>query len=171
VTAIVRIRDATAGDADLVAPLFDAYRQFYERPPDPAVARAFLLERLTRGESVVYVAEEGGKALGFVQLYPLFSSTALRPGCSWLLNDLYVVPEARGRGIGRALMQRARRLAVENGACALELATADSNVVARGLYESLGYRRDERFVHYALELIPESASGSISNESDQPTRP
>ena len=54
--------------------------------------------------------------MGFVQLYPLFSSTARRPRRLWLLNDLYVAPEARQGGVGRALMRRARRLAEETGA-------------------------------------------------------
>ncbi len=148
----MKIREASSGDVDLVAPLFDAYRQFYERPPDLAGARAFLLARLSRRESVLYLAEEGGEALGFVQLYPLFSSTAARPGRLWLLNDLYVVAKARGRGVGRQLMERARQLAIETEACAIELATARTNGMAQALYESLGYRREERFWHYALEL-------------------
>jgi ribosomal protein S18 acetylase RimI-like enzyme len=148
----MNIRQAGMADVDLVAPLFDAYRQFYERPPDLALSRAFLAERLSRGDSVVYVAEEDGMALGFVQLYPLFSSTARRPGRSWLLNDLYVIPEGRGRGVGRRLMDRARRLGVETNARAIELATARTNAVAQALYESLGYRRDELFAHYALDL-------------------
>jgi len=148
----MNIRKAGTADVDLVAPLFDAYRQFYERPPDLPLSRAFLVERRTRGDSVVFVAEENGKSLGFVQLYPLFSSTARHPGRSWLLNDLYVVPDGRGRGVGRRLMERARRLAVETDACAIELATARTNAGAQALYESLGYRRDELFWHYALDL-------------------
>lgn len=146
------IREAGAADVDLLAPLFDAYRQFYERPSDLTLSREFLAGRLRNGESVVFLAEEDGACLGFVQLYPLFSSTALSPRRLWLLNDLFVAPTARGRGVGRELMQRARRLAEDSGACGLELATARTNVNAQALYESLGYHRDDEFFRYELVL-------------------
>jgi ribosomal protein S18 acetylase RimI-like enzyme len=149
---VITVREATPGDLDRLAPLFDAYRQFYERPPNLALSRDFLAQRLNRHESVVFLAEEDGSALGFVQLYPLFSSTSERPGRLWLLNDLFVAPEARGRGVGRSLMDRARRLAEETGACGLELATARTNRQAQSLYESLGYRRDDEFFRYELHL-------------------
>ncbi|HEX3232937.1 MAG TPA: GNAT family N-acetyltransferase [Gemmatimonadales bacterium] len=148
----MQIRQATLDDLESVAPLFDAYRQFYLQPPDLPLARAFLYARLSAGESLVYLAEDAETALGFVQLYPLFSSTAPRPGRIWLLNDLYVAPAARGRGVGRRLMDRARQLAKETSAAAIELATARTNATAQALYESLGYRRDEQFLHYSLEL-------------------
>jgi ribosomal protein S18 acetylase RimI-like enzyme len=146
------VRQAGPGDVDAVAPLFDAYRQFYRQPSDPGLARTFLAERLEREESVVFLAERDGRAVGFVQLYPLFTSTADRPRRLWLLNDLFVAPEARGGGVGRALMDRARRLAEETGAAGLELATARTNAVAQRLYESLGYRVDDQFLRYELGL-------------------
>jgi len=146
------IRQATLDDLDLVAPLFDAYRQFYRQPHDLPLARSFLQARLAAGDSVLYLAEDAGAVLGFVHLYPLFSSTGPRPGRTWLLNDLYVVPSARGRGVGRGLMDRARQLAEETGAQSIELTTARSNTLAQALYESLGYRRDEEFFYYSLGL-------------------
>jgi GNAT superfamily N-acetyltransferase len=139
-------------DAGRLAPLFDAYRQFYERPSDLAMARAFLSQRLERDESVIFLVEDDDETLGFVQLYPLFSSTSPRPGRLWLLNDLFVTPAARGRGVGRRLMDRARQLAEDTGACGLELATAKTNHNAQALYESLGYRRDDDFFRYELTL-------------------
>ena len=146
------VRQAGPGDVDLVAPLFDAYRQFYQQPPDLALARAFLAERLARAESVVFLAERDGRPVGFVQLYPLFSSTTARPRRLWLLNDLFVAPAVRGGGVGRALLARARQLAEETGAVGLELATARTNTGAQRLYESLGYREDEHFMRYELGL-------------------
>jgi ribosomal protein S18 acetylase RimI-like enzyme len=146
------IRQATLEDLHVVAPLFDAYRQFYQQPQDLPLAHAFLQARLAAGDSVVYLAEEEGAAVGFVQLYPLFSSTAPRPGRIWLLNDLYVAPAGRGRGVARRLMDRARQLAEETGARSIELTTARSNTLAQELYESLGYRRDEEFFSYLLGL-------------------
>jgi ribosomal protein S18 acetylase RimI-like enzyme len=148
----VNVRRATTDDIGRLAPLFDAYRQFYERPSDLEMSREFIAQRLQRDESVIFLAEEEGETLGFVQLYPLFSSTSPRPGRLWLLNDLFVAPAARGRGVGRHLMDRARRLGEETGACGLELATARTNHNAQALYESLGYRRDDDFFHYELLL-------------------
>jgi ribosomal protein S18 acetylase RimI-like enzyme len=144
------VRRATAADVGLVAPLFDAYRQFYGQAPDLPRAEAFLRERLTRDESVVFVARADGAALGFVQLYPSFSSMSASP--IWVLNDLFVTPQARGRGVGRALMGRAREHALATGARRLVLATAKTNAKAKALYESLGYEREEGFDHYRLEL-------------------
>jgi len=149
---VTTIREATLADVSLLAPLFDAYRQFYERPANLELSRAFLADRLERGESVVFLAEEDGMGLGFVQLYPLFSSTAPHPRRLWLLNDLFVAPDARGRGIGRELMNRARQLAEDTGACGLELATGRTNLNAQALYESVGYHRDDDFLRYELTL-------------------
>jgi ribosomal protein S18 acetylase RimI-like enzyme len=146
------VRQAGPDDVALVAPLFDAYRQFYDQPSDLALARAFIGARLERGESTVFLAERDGRPVGFVQLYPVFSSTAARPRRLWLLNDLFVAPEARGGGVARALMQRARQLAEETDAVGLELATAHTNTAAQRLYESLGWRRDEKFPRYELAL-------------------
>ena len=135
----------------LAAPLFDAYRIFYVRTSDRLLARRFLSERLERGESVLLLALDGepDRAVGISQLYPIFSSVTARP--RWLLNDLFVVPEARGRGVGRALLEPARRLAVETGAAALVLATAPDNVSARRLYDSMRRQRDELLL-YSLNL-------------------
>ena len=143
---------ATLADLALVAPLFDAYRQFYGLPPDPPLARSFIADRLQHEDSVIFLATERLEALGFVQLYPVFSSTSIRPGKLWLLNDLYVIPAARGRGAARALMERARAHAAETGATGLFLQTARNNVTAQRLYESLGYRQDELFLVYELTL-------------------
>jgi ribosomal protein S18 acetylase RimI-like enzyme len=148
----MHIRQATSSDLDLVAPLFDAYRQFYQLAPDLAVARAFIAERLGQGDSVIFIATEGAEALGFVQLYPVFSSTAARPGRLWLLNDLYVTAVARGKGTGRALMERARKHAIGTNATGLFLQTARDNIQAQRLYEALGYQRDDHFLVYELSV-------------------
>jgi ribosomal protein S18 acetylase RimI-like enzyme len=146
------IRQATTDDLDLVAPLFDAYRQFYRLEANLPLSRSFLAERLRLGDSTIYLAEENGAGLGFVQLYPVFSSTSAEPGRLWLLNDLYVIPEARGRRVGHALMERARELGVATRARGLFLQTARDNTLAQRLYQSLGYRRDDHFLVYELDL-------------------
>jgi ribosomal protein S18 acetylase RimI-like enzyme len=147
----VSIRQAAAADADLVAPLFDAYRQFYRQPADLPRARRFLAERLLQRQSTVLVAQAAdGEAVGFVQLYPCFSSIRAAP--AFILSDLFVAPSARGGGVGRLLMEAAARFARSTGAVGLELATAKTNAPAQRLYESLGWQRDEAFYQYGLDL-------------------
>jgi ribosomal protein S18 acetylase RimI-like enzyme len=146
----VNIRRAVIDDIEAITTLFEAYRRFYRQPADPAKARAFILDRLNLGDSVIFLADDDGNAVGFTQLYPLFSSTACRR--LWLLNDLYVSEKSRGRGIARALVEAARVHAVETGACGLELATAHTNLTAQRLYESLGWKLDESFRHYELRF-------------------
>jgi ribosomal protein S18 acetylase RimI-like enzyme len=144
------ILQASPADVGDLAPLFDQYRQFYGRAPDEEAARRFLFARLSKGESMVYFARQKGQAVGFLQLYPAFSSTNLTR--QWILNDLYVAAEARNHGIGRALVEQAHRLAEETQANGLVLETAVSNNAAQRLYESLGWKRDEEFYRYSLQL-------------------
>jgi GNAT superfamily N-acetyltransferase len=154
--APVHIRRAEATDADvaLAAPLFDAYRRFYDRPSDLALAREFLADRLWAEDSVVFLAFEAvgaAEAVGFAQLYPSWSSVAARP--IWILNDLFVAPAARGRGVGHALLERCRQLAVETGAQRLMLETLAGNTGAQRLYESLGWRcENDRARFYILTV-------------------
>jgi ribosomal protein S18 acetylase RimI-like enzyme len=135
---------------DQVAPLFDQYRQFYKQPPDAAAARAYIQERLNNGDAAIFLAEESGKTLGFVQLYPSLASISMKP--IWILYDLFVSPDARTSGVGRALMDRARQHGEETKACQIILETATDNAEAQRLYEKLGYKRDEEFFRYALAL-------------------
>lgn len=147
----IDIFQAGAADVERIAPLFDAYRVFYALPTDIGAAWRFLRDRLARGESIVfYAADSDGAAVGFVQLYPLFSSLALRR--AYVLNDLYVAPAARRAGAARALLARAEGFARENDARYLALQTAAGNDAARSLYESAGYRRESAFEHYELAL-------------------
>jgi GNAT superfamily N-acetyltransferase len=145
------VRRALPDDVALVAPLFDAYRQFYGIAPDADSAEEFIRDRLEEMESVIFLAEENGGALGFVQLFPSFSSVAARR--IWVLNDLFVAEGARGRGVGRALLEAARGHAVESGAKRLTLETMEDNERAWALYEKLGYvRSDPSARFYSLEL-------------------
>ncbi|HVT40993.1 MAG TPA: GNAT family N-acetyltransferase [Gemmatimonadaceae bacterium] len=146
----MNIRRARPEDLAALIPLFDAYRQFYDQPGDATRAEVFLRERIEKGESVIFVAEDGATLVGFVQLYPSFWSVA---ACrAWILNDLYVHPAHRGSGVGRALLERSRVHAEETGAGGLSLATQRTNLTARRLYESLHWQRDDEFVHYELTV-------------------
>jgi GNAT superfamily N-acetyltransferase len=137
-----RILRAGLEHLDHLAPLFNAYREFYQQEPDLEGARQFLHDRLRQGESVIYLAmKENGEAetgIGFTQLYPSFSSVTMRP--IWVLNDLFVLPSFRRGGVARRLLEAARELAATTGAARLTLATARANASAKALYESTGYR-------------------------------
>jgi ribosomal protein S18 acetylase RimI-like enzyme len=145
------VRRATLQDLDQLVPLFDGYRQFYGQKPDLIVARQFLADRLARGESVILIAEgRGGAAIGFVQLFPTFSSVLAAP--IYLLSDLFVTPGARRRGVGTLLLIAAAETARAAGAVRLELSTAITNGPAQRLYEALGWKRDNEFHQYNLGL-------------------
>ena len=144
----VSVRRAMLADLDALATLFDRYRQFYRQAPDLAGATAFLRERLERGESVVLLAEHGAEALGFTQLYPSFSSVSMAR--IFVLNDLFVAESARRHGVGEKLLDAAVQHARDAGAVRLTLSTAIDNVAAQALYESAGWKRDDRFYVYNL---------------------
>jgi GNAT superfamily N-acetyltransferase len=142
---------ADATHLDAVAALFDAYRGFYQQPSNLVQSRVFIAERMAASESAIFLAQdEHGEALGFVQLYPTFSSIDAHR--TWLLSDLFTTPAARGRGVGRLLMNTARDFALATGAKGLVLETATDNFTAQGLYESLGYVRDSGYYTYLLDL-------------------
>ena len=147
---MMRVRKATIDDVPRVAPLFDQYRQFYGKPSDLAVSSRFLTERIEREESVVLIADDDGGVRGFVQLVPSYSS--VRAARIFILNDLFVAPEARRGGVGSALVREAARVAREAGAVKIKLSTAIANAPARRLYERDGWRRDEEFYEYGLVL-------------------
>ncbi|TKS60722.1 MAG: N-acetyltransferase [Nitrospira sp.] len=145
------VRRATVRDLDQLVPLFDGYRQFYEKPSDLIVARQFLADRMSRGQSVVLIAEgPNGLAIGFAQLFPSFSSVLSAP--IYVLSDLFVAPVARRRGVGTLLLKAAAETGRVAGAVRLELSTAITNVSAQRLYEALGWKRDEEFYQYGLSL-------------------
>lgn len=147
----VIVKQATIHDVEKIAPLFDAYRQFYGKTSDVELARAFLSDRFKHQESIIFLAISGAAvALGFTQLYPAFSST--RAARIYILNDLFVVPEARQTGVAKALLEEAARFGRVAGAARLSLSTALTNVTAQKLYESLGWKRDEAFCEYGLAL-------------------
>jgi GNAT superfamily N-acetyltransferase len=147
----MNIRQATPDDLDNLAPLFDSYRQFYEQPPDLALARSFLSERIDRSESVILVAFDAqDRAIGFTQLFPSFSSVSAAR--VFILNDLFVAPEARRSGVGVALLRAAVDFGRAANAVGLELSTAMSNHGAQALYEREGWQRDQEFFVYRLRV-------------------
>lgn len=144
------VRRAGADNLDALAVLFDAYRQFYRQPADLVGARAFLAERIARGESTIFLAELDEQPAGFTQLYPSFTSAGMAR--IFILNDLFVAPEARGQGVATALLHRAAEFGRAEGAVRLVLSTATDNFTAQALYEREGWLRDDAFLTYRLAL-------------------
>ena len=151
--AQVRVRGANSNDLPQLARLFDSYRVFYGQASDPTAAERFVCDRLSEGDSHIFVAHpqfSPDRLLGFTQLYPSYSSVLMRR--IYILNDLFVEPTTRRAGVGRALIAAVHEFAKEQGAAWVSLETAVTNSAAQRLYESLGYQRDSSFVHYHWQV-------------------
>jgi len=131
--------------------MFEKYRNFYGETPNFERSRNFLTERMEKKESVAFMAVDAkdGVAMGFIQLYPLFSSTST--GRIWLLNDLYVSQEYRCKGVATSLLEVAKKFAIDSKAIRLELETGAKNTTAQALYHKEGYKVSSS-LHYSLEL-------------------
>lgn len=132
-----RTRKAISDDCSELSILFDEYRVFYHKESDAKNAEIFLKERIQNKDSEIYVAEFDGKLVGFVQLYPLFSSTRMKK--YWLLNDLYVNDNFRGKGFSKQLIENAKKLCCETSACGIFLETGKNNDIGNQLYPSCGF--------------------------------
>ncbi|RNC79785.1 MAG: N-acetyltransferase [Winogradskyella sp.] len=130
---------ATINHLNDLAPLFDGYRQFYKQSSDIEGAKGFLNERLQKNDSIIFIAYIDEKPVGFMQLYHLFSSVSMRP--MYLLNDLYVHADNRGKGIGEALINEAKKTAIANQQKGIAIQTAYDNP-AQDLYQRLGFEKD-----------------------------
>lgn len=139
------IREAGREDLPQLAQLMDAYRVFYGAASDVEMARVFMHERLIKQDSVIFVIQSGNVLSGFTQLYPSFSSVSLKP--LYILNDLFVFPDQRGKGLGEALLLHTQNFCRERGAKGLALETSADNP-AQKLYERLGWKRDTGVFHY-----------------------
>lgn len=143
---IIRVE---ASQINSVVPLFNAYRQFYGKKSDLKSAHKFLFERLSNNESVLFAAVDDEKIVGFVQLYPLFSSLGMKR--VWVLNDLYVTENYRQKGVARKLVGQVHTFAAKSGAGSVVLETAPDNTKAQGLYQKLGYKKNT-MEHYWFDL-------------------
>ena len=128
---------------DLI-PLFDGYRIFYRQQSDYVGAKQFLSERITKHESIIFMLYENENAIGFTQLFPLFSSVSMQH--MYLLNDLYIEKNYRGQGYGKLLIDEAKKLCRSKNFKGLALQTEQNNPAQR-LYEREGFIKDPD-LHY-----------------------
>lgn len=138
---------ATGEDVDVLLPLVEAYRDFYKQAPNEKT-RQYLADRLAKSELIGWIASVNGAPVGFTIVYPTFSTVSLSE--IWLLNDLFVVPSARGQKVASALMQTVEDSAREAGATRTFLRTANDNTAAQALYEGRGWVQDTVFRRYDL---------------------
>ncbi len=141
----MKIKNAILSDLEHLVPLFNNYRVFYGQHSNLDAARSFLKTRLSKKESTIFLALYNDKPVGFTQLFKTFSSVSLEPFL--ILNDLFVTPEFRNRGVGRALLEYAKLHCKELDYKGLALETALDNP-AQKLYEQLGWEKDEAYLHY-----------------------
>lgn len=137
---------------EALLPLIAAYQGFYEVDGiDHDRNRHFFRRFLPPSEDghLLAARDEGGALLGYACLYWHFSSLAAVE--TVLMNDLFVAPDARGRGIGRALIEAGAAVARERGAAWLEWATAPDNYVAQRLYDSMTEEKTT-WLEYELDV-------------------
>jgi ribosomal protein S18 acetylase RimI-like enzyme len=134
------VRRAELADADVVGQLLhDFNREFDEPTPGPRKLGERIRQLLTADGTVVLVGGTGPEGLAIMRFRPSIWTDALE--C--YLAELYVVPDRRGHGLGRALMHVALEVARQEGADHMDLGTGEDDVAARALYESLGFSNRE----------------------------
>jgi len=146
----VQIREAKLSDLENLSDLFNSYRMFYGKKSDLKVANEFLRSRIENKDSKIFVCDLNNELSGFVQLYPIFSST--RVSKYWLLNDLFVDIEKRGKGYSKLLIDRSKELVIESKACGMMLETEKSNDIGNMLYPSTGFKKNKLSNFY--EWVP-----------------
>ncbi|QPA60418.1 GNAT family N-acetyltransferase [Lysinibacillus sphaericus] len=131
-----------------VVPLFNAYREFYGQPTDLKQAEQFIQERVEKEQSTIFLAYLNGEPVGFAQLFPTFSSVAMKR--AFILNDLFVAVHARKKGGAKALIEQCYIYCQQENARYLMLETAKDNVNAQKLYEKVGMTTDDHVYYYSM---------------------
>ena len=150
---MVQIKKASIEDLDSLVQLFDKYRMFYKNPSDIENAKKFISARITKNDAEIFICfNDENMAVGFVQLYPLFSSTRMQK--LWLLNDLYIDEHHRGEGYSIKLIDKAKELCKLTNACGLILETSKENTVGNNLYTKTGFRLDNEHNYYSWNNEP-----------------
>jgi ribosomal protein S18 acetylase RimI-like enzyme len=145
----LEVRPIAPNEMEHVLPLIAGYQRFYRAEPDDERNRRFFARFIEPSEDGLLLgAWDGEELVGFATLYWTFSSTVADDVV--LMNDLFVAPGRRGRGIGRALTESARAITRQRGAHHLEWLTAEDNETAQRLYDSTGAERSS-WLGYELD--------------------
>ena len=147
----IKIIKATSKHIKDVGHLFDLYRQFYKYKSNLKASTNYIKQRILNKESTIFICySKSLEAAGFVQLYETFDSLNINK--KLILYDLYVKENFRTKGIGKKLMNTAKKFAIKKKINIIELSTAITNKKSQSLYESLEYIRDKEYYNYYLEL-------------------
>jgi len=141
-----KIIKAELAHLDAFSTLFNQYRVFYRQQSDLKAATSFIKDRISNNETVTFLAVVDDKIVGFAQLYPLFHYTKLQK--QWLLSDLFVDPEFRGKGLSVSLIDRCKTFCTETKACGLLLETEKTNEIGNNLYPRCGFELDTHHNYY-----------------------
>lgn len=135
---------------DAIVPVMDEYRAFCGFESKGSETQQFLQQIIANQQSKLFLAidELTQQVMGFVNLYPSFSTLALKP--IWILNDLAVSSRFRGRGLAKELINGALEFAKSSGAIRIELKTEVTNERAQSLYKSLDFNIDSDNVYYRV---------------------
>ncbi len=147
----VSIRSAVAGDIDLICGFIRDLAE-YEKLGDEAKADPVVMARHLFGAHAmaeVVIGEIEGIPRGFALFFHNFSTFAGRPGI--YLEDLFVAPEARGHGLGKALLAHLAKLAVARDCARLEWSVLDWNEPALGFYRALGAKAMDGWTVHRLD--------------------
>mgnify|MGYP001580104231 CR=1 FL=1 len=146
----MKIITATIDNLEILLPLFEDYRKFYKQSQNTDEVLKFLTNRFNKKDSVIFISiDDNNDAQGFTQLYPIFSSVSMQR--TYILNDLYVNPIYRGKGIGKALLNHTKKFAINQKSKGLTLETSIDNP-AQKLYERLGWKKDIEVYHYTWQV-------------------
>jgi len=147
---MIEIKQASILHLEALLPLFMQYREFHQVPAAKKTSREFMKKRLTRNDSIIWIAFVNQTAAGFVQVYPSFSSVALQP--QWLLNDLFVEESSRKNGVAKELIKQVEKSAKQQGIFSIKLATSNDNKAATSLYGAMSYQPIDTFAHFTKRI-------------------
>ena len=151
----------TRSEIEELAAIFEQYRAHYGEDPDVARSATWLERTLERSSFRAFVAADKGLFIGFAITMEVPASLGL--GHFWQIRDLFVVPDRRRLGIGRALLDTVRTAAIAAGASRLVLQTENDNEPALRLYAGSGYAPVEGYRSLTLPLSPQSRKSWASN--------
>jgi len=146
----MQIKQCNESYLEQLVELFEEYRLFCGSEPSPSDTKEFLKKLIRNQESVIFIALDTAtdRVMGFVNLYPSYSTLALQR--LWILNDLGVSGDYRGKGVSKALILKVQAYAKETHAIRIELKTQCTNTTARSLYKSIGFTIDSDNVYYRV---------------------
>lgn len=142
----INIKKVTLKDLEETVKLFNQYRIFYRQEDDYDKCKQFIKERLDNDQSTIFVIYIQDKPVGFVQLYKLYHYIKLAK--QWLLSDLFVHPDYRGKGLSIALIDQAKQWCEDTKACGLMLETEKTNDIGNALYPRCGFEHDDKHNYY-----------------------